>query len=225
VFLILYIYERIYTMRTKQQRTFTEAEKAAYRVAKQERLTDLGERLKQEVAAVQDSDTFKRYLAAQARFHRYSARNVFLSLYQYPDATRVAGYTTWQKLGRQVRRGATGITIFAPAPFKQKTTDITTGEVNEELIPRFKTATVFDYSQTVGEPLPTIKLGEIVGSAPDGAYAALADFAASIGTRSFLTRRATRLRGAAITSSRPSACETARPSACCMCSSTSWPTR
>jgi antirestriction protein ArdC len=168
-------------MRTKQQRTFTEAEKAAYVAAKQERLADLGERLKLEVAAVQDSDAFKRYLAAQARFHRYSARNVFLILYQYPEASRVAGYTTWQKLGRQVRRGATGITIFAPAPFKQKTTDITTGEVNEELIPRFKTATVFDIAQTVGEPLPTIKLGEVVGSAPDGAYAALSDFAASIG--------------------------------------------
>ena len=168
-------------MRTKPQRTFTEDDKAAWRAAKQQRLAELGEQLKQEVVAVQDSDTFKRYLATQARFHRYSARNVFLILYQYPEATRVAGYSTWQKLGRQVRRGETGITIFAPAPFKQKTTDINTGEVTEELIPRFKTATVFDYSQTIGEPMPTIKLGEIAGSAPDGTYAVLVDFAASIG--------------------------------------------
>ena len=168
-------------MRTKQQRSFSEDGKAAWRAAKQQRLADLGETLKQEVAAVQDSDAFKRYLAAQAVFHRYSARNVFLILFQRPEATRVAGYTTWQNLGRQVRRGETGITIFAPAPFKQSTTDLTTGEVTEELIPRFKTATVFDYSQTVGEPLPTIKLGEIVGSAPEGAYAVLVNFAASIG--------------------------------------------
>jgi hypothetical protein len=130
---------------------------------------------------VQDSDTFKRYLAAQAVFHRYSARNVFLILYQMPNAILVAGYTAWQKLGRQVRRGETGITIFAPAPFKQTTTDKTTGEVTEELIPRFKTATVFDISMTDGEPLSTIKLGEIAGSAPSGAYAVLVDFAASIG--------------------------------------------
>ncbi|MDQ2998498.1 MAG: hypothetical protein M3R61_15800, partial [Chloroflexota bacterium] len=47
--------------------------------------------------------------------------------------------------------------------------------------PRFKTATVFDYSQTEGESLPTIKLGEIAGSAPAGAYSVLVDFAASIG--------------------------------------------
>jgi hypothetical protein len=93
----------------------------------------------------------------------------------------VAGYTTWQKLGRQVRRGESGITIFAPAPFKHTTTDTATGEVTEEIIPRFKTATVFDIAQTVGEPLPTIKLGEIAGSAPAGAYAVLVDFATSIG--------------------------------------------
>jgi hypothetical protein len=130
---------------------------------------------------VQDSDAFKRYLAAQAVFHRYSARNVFLILFQRPEATRVAGYSTWQRLGRQVRRGERGITIFAPAPFKQIITDTATGEVTEERIPRFKTTSVFDYSQTDGEPLPTIKLGEIAGSAPAGAYAVLVDFAASIG--------------------------------------------
>src|SRR5437867_4100471 len=115
-------------MRTKQKRAFSEAETAAWRAAKQQRLTDMGEQLKTQVAAVQDSDAFKRYLAAQAVFHRYSARNVFLILFQRPEATRVAGYTTWQKLGRQVRRGARGITIFAPSPFKQTATDTATGE-------------------------------------------------------------------------------------------------
>ena len=80
-------------MRTKQQ-TFTEADKAAWRAAKQQRLTDLGEQLKKEVATVQDSEAFKRYLAAQALFHHYSARNVFLILFQRPEATRVAGYST-----------------------------------------------------------------------------------------------------------------------------------
>jgi hypothetical protein len=168
-------------MRTKLQRTFSESDKIAWRAAKKERLADLGEQLKAEVAAVQDSDAFKRYRAAQAVFHRYSARNVFLILYQLPTASRVAGYTSWQKLGRQVRRGETGITMFAPAPFKQIITDTATGEITEERIPRFKTATVFDISMTDGQPLPTIKLGEIAGSAPAGAYAVLVDFAASIG--------------------------------------------
>jgi hypothetical protein len=168
-------------MATKSQRTLSEADKAAWRAAKHQRLADLGEQLTAQVTRVQDSDSFKRYLMAQAVFHRYSARNVFLILYQMPNATLVAGYTAWQKLGRQVRRSERGITIFAPAPFKQTATDATTGAVTEEIIPRFKTATVFDIAQTVGEPLPTIKLGEIVGSAPAGAYAILVDFATSIG--------------------------------------------
>jgi len=38
---------------------------------------------------------------------------------QRPDATVVAGYRTWQSLGRQVRRGAKGIGIFG---YSTKTT-------------------------------------------------------------------------------------------------------
>ena len=37
--------------------------------------------------------------AEHGKQYSYSARNVFLILYQMPTATRVAGYTTWQKLG------------------------------------------------------------------------------------------------------------------------------
>ena len=86
-------------MPTKPHRAFSESDKAARHAAKQQRLADLGEQLKAQVAAVQDSEAFKRYLAAQAVFHHYSARNVFLILFQRPEATRVAGYATWQKLG------------------------------------------------------------------------------------------------------------------------------
>jgi hypothetical protein len=96
--------------------TVSETDKAAWRAAKQQRLANLGKQLKVQASTVQDSDAFKRYLAAQAVFHHHSARNVFLILYQRPEATRVAGYTTWRKMGRQVRRSERGITIFAPAP-------------------------------------------------------------------------------------------------------------
>ena len=33
---------------------------------------------------------------------------------QRPDATHVAGYRTWQTLGRHVRKGEQGIQILAP---------------------------------------------------------------------------------------------------------------
>src|SRR5438067_12095908 len=71
-------------------------------------------RLEQAVGAIHDSDTFRAYLDAQARFHSYSFGNVLLILSQKPDATRVAGYQTWKTLGRQVRRGEKGIRIIVP---------------------------------------------------------------------------------------------------------------
>ena len=36
------------------------------------------------------------------------------------DATMVAGFRAWQKLGRTVKKGEKGIGIFAPMPFKKK---------------------------------------------------------------------------------------------------------
>lgn len=50
----------------------------------------------------------------RARFHTYSFGNVLLILRQNPEATTVAGYRTWQTLGRQVRKGERGIQILAP---------------------------------------------------------------------------------------------------------------
>jgi len=60
------------------------------------------------------SEKLKEYLAAVARFHRYSLYNVMLIASQRPDATRVAGYQTWRQFGRYVKKGAKGIFILAP---------------------------------------------------------------------------------------------------------------
>jgi len=61
-----------------------------------------------------ESDTLKRYLAMVAKFHRYSADNSLLIWGQRPDATRVAGFQAWKRLGRTVRKGEKGIAILAP---------------------------------------------------------------------------------------------------------------
>jgi hypothetical protein len=60
------------------------------------------------------SEKMKEYLAAMARFHRYSLYNVMLIASQRPDATRVAGYQKWREFGRFVKKGAKGIFILAP---------------------------------------------------------------------------------------------------------------
>src|SRR3990170_6002844 len=90
-------------------------------------------RLEQAVGQIQDSETFRRYLDVQARFHRYSWGNVALILAQRPDATQVAGYNTWLKLHRYVRRGEKAIKIIVPMHRKNKRED---KEAEEEEVDR-----------------------------------------------------------------------------------------
>src|SRR5258707_11760464 len=68
------------------------------------------------VAALESghSEVLTAYLGAMARFHTYSFGNIMLIARQKPDATNVAGPSTWNSLGRFVRRGEKGIFILAP---------------------------------------------------------------------------------------------------------------
>jgi hypothetical protein len=66
------------------------------------------------IARLTTSADWTAMLATAARFHRYSPTNVLLICSQRPDATRVAGYRTWQGIGRHVLKGARGIKILAP---------------------------------------------------------------------------------------------------------------
>ena len=71
------------------------------------------ERLSEQLAQGHTAD-YRRLLAFWSHFHRYSHGNVLLILSQRPDATQVAGYNRWQRLGRQVKRGAQAISIWCP---------------------------------------------------------------------------------------------------------------
>ena len=95
------------------------------------------------------SKRLEAYLAMLGRFHRYSLGNVLLIASQKPDARRVAGYRTWQQLGRQVKQGEKGIRILAPILIRKQDED----DDEDEAI-AFKTACVFDVSQTDGGELP-----------------------------------------------------------------------
>lgn len=68
------------------------------------------------------SESLKLHLAMLGRFHRYSIGNVILIGLQRPDATRVAGYRTWQQLGRQVGSSRTPLEAegHEPAPVVQE---------------------------------------------------------------------------------------------------------
>lgn len=92
------------------------------------------------------------YFCTMARFHKYSLANTLMIFAQRPDATHVAGYRQWQeKFNRQVQRGEQGIKIFYPR--FRKALDEETGEIIDKLA-GFGVGSVFDVTQTEGEPLP-----------------------------------------------------------------------
>ena len=105
------------------------------------------------IAAVQagQSERLKTYLAMLGRFRAYSPGNVLLICMQCPQAAQVAGYRAWQRLGRQVRRGAKAIRIMAPVIRRAREE-----EDRQEKVVGFKTACVFDVSQTEGKTLPDL---------------------------------------------------------------------
>src|SRR4051812_5964568 len=139
--------------------------------------------LEQAVEGIQDSDTFRAYLTAQAKFHHYSWGNTLLILCQCPEATRVAGYRTWQSLDRQVKKGEKAIWIIAPAYYKKKERDEQTGEDIEKQVPLFRSASVFNVSQTDGAPLPEIPVPVLDSHAGAELYSRLEGLAMTEGLR------------------------------------------
>ena len=122
-----------------------------------------------------ETDAYKTYLRAVSRFHEYSTNNVMLIAMQKPDATLVAGYNTWKKhFNRNVKRGEKGLRIIAPMPVtvekEQDRIDQYGNTYKEKVqvtIPRFHAVTVFDVSQTEGEPLPNISPSDLKAEVND----------------------------------------------------------
>ncbi len=136
------------------------------------RIDEILQQLEAGVASIYESEGYKRYLDTMSKFHNYSVNNCILIAMQKPDASYVAGYTAWKdKFHRQVLKGEKGITIIAPSQYK-KNVDVSVvdeygsqvmdaagrplTEQKEVTYQGFRTATVFDVSQTEGEPLPSI---------------------------------------------------------------------
>lgn len=115
--------------------------KAEEKAAKTEALVAA---LKNRAATFRESDgAFLRLVQMSAKFHRYSLTNQFLIMAQRPDVTAVNSYKRWQEVGRQVRKGESGIYIRAPRPYKGKNLK---GEEEEHVA--FVWVPVFGYEQT-----------------------------------------------------------------------------
>ena len=110
----------------------------------------------QELAEATDkaktSQEMIRYLDFCAKFHHYSAGNIWLIMMANPQASYVAGYQKWKSMGRWVRKGERGIPILAPVLVKGEEEDA--GE--DQHLVGFRVVYVYDVSQTDGEPLPSV---------------------------------------------------------------------
>lgn len=129
------------------------------------------------------SENFLRYLDVMSKFHNYSFNNQMLILLQNPEATKVMGYRQWNKMNRYVKRGEHGLKILAPMlrkPKLEQAQEQSDGEGLEvKVLTGFMPVTVFDISQTDGEPLPSL---EILMTGDDFGYLAstLEDYCSSM---------------------------------------------
>ncbi len=140
-----------------------------------DRLAEVHEQLVQAVEALSSGEDWRAMLATAAKFHSYSPSNVLLILRQFPRATRVGGYRTWQRLGRQVRKGERGIAVLAPCTYKAKATDDQPeSDEGRRVLRGFRVVHVFDVSQTDGEPLPALAAPLLEGDAPTALWDGLA---------------------------------------------------
>lgn len=142
-------------------------------ITQAEKVKEITDKLERGIKDLFESDKYKNYLKTMSRFHNYSFSNSLLIAIQKPDATYVAGYTSWEKnFDRHVQKGQKGIRILAPSPYKiKKDVDMIDPsthrpvlgrdgkplrEMIEVTVPAYKVTTVFDISQTEGRDLPEI---------------------------------------------------------------------
>lgn len=117
------------------------------------------------------SQKYADYLKTMSKLHNYSFNNSLLIAMQKPNATMVAGYTSWKvNFHRNVMKGEKGIRILAPSPYKiskdvekidPETKQPMIGKDGEPIreriqvtIPAYRVTTVFDVFSDAGETYP-----------------------------------------------------------------------
>jgi hypothetical protein len=139
---------------TYRRRRLTEAEREQRRTAERERVKEAAEQLL-------TSEGWKRWVRARSMFRRYSAHNCMLIALEFHlrgiEPEQVAGFRTWLKLGRCVRKGEHGIRIAARVTPRKATPgaerpERDDAESEDRRAVRFTTVAVFSLSQTDPQP-------------------------------------------------------------------------
>lgn len=137
-----------------------------------DKVKEITEQLHEGVKNLFESEKYKEYLKTMSKFSHYSFSNTLLIALQRPDASAVAGYKSWEsKFDRHVVKGAKGIAIIQPAPYRKKIDMILKDEDGkpvldaegkevraqvERMVENYKVGWVYAYEDTDGKPLPEI---------------------------------------------------------------------
>jgi antirestriction protein ArdC len=195
-----------------------------YREKVAEKVTAAQEVLAGEIASLVTGDDWRRFLEFQSKLHDYSPNNVMLIFAQHakafeegrvdaPTPSYVAGFRTWQALGRNVERGQHGYLVLAPMRGVRREATDTEGNVrvlrlDETTCPDeaesktpvlrgFTVEHVFDASQTSGKPLPVPPHPQLLeGEAPRGLGVAVMKMIEAKGYRVDTVPDATHIGGA-----------------------------
>lgn len=150
------------TKKTSAKKTEKPFDKEAWLADKLAKVDNAKERLEAGLLAFQTGEEWKTMLKALASnvrrrlsFTRYSFSNQILVWLACPIATSVAGFHTWKRFGRSVKKGERGIVILAPRPWKKEIKH-TDGTTEEKRGLSFGTEVVFDITQTEGKDLPAV---------------------------------------------------------------------
>lgn len=141
-----------------------------------EKMQQITAQLEEGVHKLLTSEQYEKYLKTMRTFRHYSFNNTILIAMQKPDATLVAGFDAWKQKKRFVKKGEKGIRIIAPVMVKEKKLKLQADgqpfldengkkvwEETGKTVQRFKVTSVFDISQTDGEPLPSLEVHELKG--------------------------------------------------------------
>jgi antirestriction protein ArdC len=145
---------------------------------------------RQAVEQLRSSEGWQEWLISRRHFHAYSLANQLLIAMQKPDATRVAGFRAWLRLGYCVRKGERAIRIWCPCPPSGKQLEAwqEAGAGSADR-PRthFRLGPVFDRSQVCelpppAEPMPLDPpIHEVSGEELSWALAPLTGLAVELG--------------------------------------------
>lgn len=124
-----------------------------------EKSQDLLRQAEEGIKEFLESDKYKHFLKTMSKFHQYSVNNTILIAMQKPDAEFVAGFKAWQNnFHRHVNKGETAIKIIEGRPYEKWIEKEIDGKKEKQKIEGFSffPVSVFDVSQTSGEPLPKL---------------------------------------------------------------------